>query len=126
MMSCRHSGAMTLARSKTFTLGIFGTKITAEHLVERPEHEVDPLLEGDEEAGHSLIGDGQPPGRTLREEIRDDAAAAADHVPVANDTEFRLMKPRVGVGRDKQFVGAELGGAIEVDRVRGLVRAEGQ
>ena len=66
------------------------------------------------------------PVRGLLLEQRDDAAAAADDVAVADDREAGgelVARGRVGVALGEDLLGAELGRAVEVDRVDGLVGA---
>ena len=98
--------------------------LAAVHPADRRQHQRHALIERDPEARHVRVGDRQHTAGALRREERNHAAAAADDVPVADAGEPRAGTATVRVGRDEQFVGAQLRRAVEVDRVGGLVGAE--
>ena len=69
-------------------VGILGTKTSPPvHLFDAADDEAHALIQGEPEAGHALVGDGEPPDSALLEEDRHHAAAAADHVAVADAAE---------------------------------------
>ena len=53
-----------------------------------------------------------------------DGAAASRHVAVADDGKADVLRPRVGVGRDEELVGNQLGSAVKIHRVHRLVGGE--
>ncbi len=79
----------------------------------------------DPEAGHPLVGDRELPGLELLLEQGDDRAPGADDVAVPNTGEAGVEGGGVGVALDDDLLLAELGGAVEVDRVHGLVGRQG-
>jgi hypothetical protein len=88
------------------------------------QDEVDRLVERDPEARHPLVGDVDDPRAGLLAEHRHHAAAAADDVAVAHGREARRAAAGVRHRLREQLLGAQLGRAVEVDRVDGLVGAE--
>lgn len=96
-------------------------------LGERLDDEPDALVEGDPEARHAEVGDGEL-GRAapdqLVEEWNDRSPGARD-IAVAHDGEGRARLAAVGVRGDEELVRDELGAAVEVHRVHGLVGGEG-
>lgn len=97
------------------------------HAGEVGQHELDPLLQGEPETGHLGMGNGQAAGPFLDQAIEEGhhGAARPHHVAVAHHGEDGRVLARHIIGGHEQLVGAELGGAIEVDRVGGLVGGEG-
>lgn len=61
----------------------------------------------------------------MLEEERDDRASASNHVAVADHGEASAALAGVVVGGDEDFVRAELGGSVKVDRIHGFVGGEG-
>ena len=93
------------------------------HHLHAGQHEIDALGQGDPETGHALVGDGQAVGAVgdqLLEE-RHDAAARAEHIAIAHHREAGAVGAGQVVGGDENLVRGQLGGAVEVDRVGGLV-----
>ena len=66
------------------------------------------------------------PAPPLFQKNRDHATAAAHHVPVPRATEARISSARIRIGLHKHFFRAQLGGAVEIDRIHRLVGAERQ
>jgi len=95
------------------------------HLLDATDHEPDSLLQRDPEAGHALVRDRKRPSFPLFEKQGDDAAAAADHVAIADATETNLLRPGIGIALNHEFLGAQFCGAVQVDRVHRFVRAQG-
>ena len=97
--------------------------LAAVHPLKILEDEIHALLERDPEAGHLGVGDRQviAASGNLAPEKRHDRAARANHVAVAHDGEARPVPAGEVVCRDKQLVGHELRGAVQVDRVGRLV-----
>src|SRR5581483_11347461 len=91
--------------------------LAAVHALETHENEPDRLLQSDPEARHLGVGHRQHAGGAHFLKKRNHAAAAAHDVAVAHHAEARAVAPRVAVGGDEELVGAELGGAVEIDRV---------
>lgn len=91
------------------------------------QHELHSLLQGEPEAGHLGMGDGQAAGAFLDQSVEEGhhRAAGSHHVAVAHYGEDGRVPARHIIGGHEQLVGAELGGTIEVDRVGGLVGGEG-
>src|SRR5262245_14213659 len=98
--------------------------LAAPHQLRAADGEVDALGERDPEAGHRPIGHGHAPRRPLRREERDHAAAAPDDVAVAHDAEHGSPRVAVDVALDEKLLAAQLGGAVQIDRVDRLVRAD--
>src|SRR6266851_5510265 len=71
-----------------------------------------------------ILGTKTPP--PLFQKNRDHAPPAAHHVPVPRAAETRIFRARVGVGLHKHFFRAQLGGAVQIDRIHSLVGAERQ
>lgn len=105
--------------------GILGMKISPTGLGHGVQHQVDGLVQGDPEAGHALVGDREAAGPGLLLEQGDDRAPGPHHVAVADTGEAGVEGRRVGVALDDDLLLAEFGGAVEVDRVDGLVGGEG-
>src|SRR5581483_11228588 len=96
------------------------------HALNAFHYETHALLEGDPEARHTRIGDRDFSPLALLEEHRDHADSAADDISVAGATEARILRSGICVGLHEHFLGTELGRAIEIDRVYGLVGTECQ
>ena len=97
------------------------------HAPEVVQHEVHALLQGDPETRHPLVGDRQVRaalGDQLVEEGHDRAARTC-HIAVAHDGKARAAGADHVVGSDKQLVRGQLGGAVQVDRIGGLVGGQG-
>src|SRR5208282_461006 len=99
---------------------------TAMHLLDTTNHQPDPLLGCDPEAGHPRIGDGDLAALALLLEYWNHATPAAQHVSVARTTEPSILRAGVGVRLNKHFFRAEFGRAIKVDRVYRFVGAQSQ
>ena len=100
--------------------------LAAAHPLDAAEHEADALVERQPEPRHAAVGHGDPAAGPLRAEDRNDASPAAQHVAVAGATEPGSAGGRIGVALHQQFFGAEFRGAVEVDRVDGLVGAQAE
>ena len=97
------------------------------HAGEVGQHELDPLLQGEPETGHLGMGNGQAAGPFLDQAIKEGhhRAPGADHVAITYHGENGGVFARHIIGGDEQLVGAEFGGAIQVDRIGRLVGGEG-
>ena len=98
--------------------------LASDHVVEREEHEVDGLLEGDPEARHALVGDREAALTHLLAEDGDDRSSRTDHVSVPDAGESRLGERRVRVALHDDLLCTQLRGAVQVHRVHGLVGGE--
>ena len=81
------------------------------------------MRQGDPEAGHARIGDRQAVG-AVRDQLLEEghhAAARAEHIAIAHHRKAGAVGAGQIVGGDENLVGGELGGAIEIDRIGGLV-----
>ena len=102
--------------------GDFGDKqFAAPGGLQRVQYHIDALLQGDVEAGHVRIGDGQHALLPLFEKEGDDGAVGAHDVAVAHHRKDDGVVAFDVVGSDKQFVGGQLGGAVQVDGRTGFV-----
>ncbi len=79
------------------------------------------ILEPDPEPGHARIGDRQLAVLGTLLEERNHAAARSDHIAVTHHRKARTISSRKMITRDKEFVGTQLGRAVEIDRVDRLV-----
>ena len=68
--------------------------LAAPHVLESLQNELDPLAERDPKPGHAGVGDRDGSGLTLGHEKRNDTAARADHVAVADDRELGAVETR--------------------------------
>ena len=64
------------------------------------------------------------PRQLLLLKNRDHASPAPHHISITRATEPRLLGTRVGIGLHKHFLGAQLRGAVQVDRVDGFIGAQ--
>ena len=94
------------------------------HVGQGLEDQGDAIVEGDVEAGHALVGDGEDTFGPLLQEEGDDAAAAPHDVAVAHHGELDVALSLEVVGGDEKLVGTKLGGAVKVDGGGRLVGAE--
>src|SRR6185437_3058356 len=97
--------------------------LAAAHHLHARQHEVYALGQRDPEPRHAGIGDRQAVGtfgRKLVEE-RDNRATAANHIAIAHHGELGTVGAGQIVGGDEDLVGSKLGGAVEIDRIGGLV-----
>ena len=62
----------------------------------------------------------------LLQKHRNHAAPAAHDVAVAGATETRVLSSSIGVGLNKHFLGAKLGGAVKIRRIHRFVRTQRQ
>ena len=85
------------------------------------DHEVDPLLQGQPEPSHPVVGQGDLAEPALLEEERDHTAPAADDVPVPDARKAGVLGAGVGVALDEELLGAGFLPHVEVDRVDRLV-----
>src|SRR5690606_32752315 len=106
--------------------GYFGYEdFTAFGVFNGPQHHVNAFLQADIEAGHARIGDRQHAGFATTQEKWNDRAAAAHDIAVAHHRETDVAITANVVGGGKQLVGAQFGGAIQIDRGGGFVGAQG-
>lgn len=101
-------------------------RLATRRLGQRLDDELDALLERNPEARHAHVGDGEL-RRALADELveeRDDRAAGARDVAIANDRERGARLAAVGVSRYEQLVGDELRAAVEVHRIHRFVGGE--
>ncbi len=96
----------------------------APHMRQCIEHQTHALLQGDVKAGHAGIGDGKYTFVALFQEKGNHAPAAAHDVPVAHHRKDNIPLPLEIVGGSKQFIRAQLGSTIQVNRCRRLVGTE--
>ena len=91
------------------------------------DDELDTLFQTDPEASHAVIGNRKFRHALLDQalEERNDGSAASRHISVADDGEGDVLFARIGIGGNEQFVRNQLGSAVEVDRIHGLVRGKG-
>ncbi len=107
--------------------GDLGNKnLAAVHLLQAADHELHALLERQPESGHASIGNRDLPAPALFQKNRDHASPAAHHVPIARTTEARIFRACIGIGLHKHLLRAQLGGAVEIDRIHRLVGRERQ
>src|SRR5262245_33858548 len=105
------------------TRNLRNKNFAAQHLFRASQNEGHTLLERNQKPSHLRMGYCQATGRTLRQEIRNDTTAAADHISIPNDAEARSVKSGICVCRHEQLVGAELRSTIQVNWIRRLVGA---
>ena len=98
--------------------------LTTQSTLESAEDHLHPLLECDVETGHVGVGDGQHAGSPPLHEEGDDGPARPHDIAIADDTEAQVAGTFYIASGDKELVGAELGGAIEIDGGRRLVSGE--
>src|SRR5262245_17056459 len=89
------------------------------------DSKLDALLEPDPESRHAGISHRHRARGSLRAEERDHAAPATDDVAVAYDRRHGAARMTVRIGLDDQFLGTELRRAVEINRIHGLVGADG-
>jgi len=99
-------------------------ELSSPHVLEGKQYQLNAFFEQDVEPRHALVGDGKHTGLPFFQEERDHTAPAAHDVAVTDDRELDVAMAFVIVGRGEQLVRAELGGTIQVDGRRSLVRAE--
>src|SRR5437868_11375544 len=96
------------------------------HLLDATQHKPYSLLQRQPETAHTRIGNRDRPPLPLLHKYRDDAAAAAHYVSVARATEARVLPSGVRVCLHKHLLGAELGRAVEINRIDSLIRTQRQ
>ena len=104
-----------------------GKDFAAMHRVDAGEDEVDSVLQGDPEARHPRIRNRQavgPPGDEPPEH-GDHTATRPDDVAIAHHREPGAVAAAQMIGGDEYLVRGQLAGAIEIDRIRGLVGRQG-
>src|SRR5579862_638485 len=94
------------------------------HLFDRGNHKTYTVLQSKPEARHPWIGNGDAAALALFEKNRYHTAAAANYVSVAGATESSLLRARVGIRLHEHFLGTQFGGAVQIDRIDSLIRAE--
>src|ERR1700722_4162315 len=100
--------------------------LTAMHLFQASDYELNALFQSQPEARHTRIRDGDFGGAPQCQKNRNDASAAAYYVAVPGATESCISSASVGIRVHKHFFGAELGRAVEINRIDGFVGAEGE
>ena len=128
-------GAIIAERTERIRLGMafniipqwnplrFAEDFATLHGGEAGQNEVHSLVESDPEARHTLVGD-RKRGRALVDqspEKGNHAAARTDDIAVADNGEPRTVAPAQMVRRGEYLVRGKLAGAVEVDRIGGLV-----
>lgn len=98
--------------------------LTTQGVLQREENHIDAFLEGDVETGHFGIGDGQDAGFPFFQKEGDHGSAGAHDISVADDAEGEIAVAADVVCGDEEFVGAKLGGPVEVDGRGGFVGAQ--
>ncbi len=58
-------------------------------------------------------------------EERNNGSAASCYVAVTDDGEADILASGIGVGSNEQLIGYQLGTAIQIDRIDGLIRRQG-
>src|SRR5216684_6139181 len=119
------SGSDGLCQVQQSHAGNLGNKnLAAVHLLHAADHKLHALFQRQPESSHSRIGDRDLPAPALFEKNRDHAAPAAHYVTVTRTAEARIFRARVSVGLHKHFFRAQLGGAVQIDRIHRLVGTE--
>src|ERR1022692_205236 len=99
---------------------------SSRHGFDRRQNKSHALLDGHPEACHTRVRYGDPAGLALLTKKRDHASTASHHVSVAYATEANWIATAIGIRLYEQFLGDELGGAVQIDGVDGLVGAQRQ
>ena len=90
-MRVSHCGAMARARSMMFMLGILGTnRLPPAHIFKANEYKLCRLLQRNPKAGHVRIGNRQIAVVLEFHKIGDNTAAAAHHIAVPDNAEYRF------------------------------------
>lgn len=91
------------------------------------DHQFHALLQADPETGHAVIGDGKLLTAVFNNvmEERNNGSAASCYVAVTDDGEADILASGIGVGSNEQLIGYQLGTAIQIDRIDGLIRRQG-
>src|SRR5690606_28010474 len=80
---------------------LFHIDLSALHVLERMPYKLDPLLKGNHEAGHALVGNGQHPFIFDRHEKWDNRATRAHYVAVTHYGKTSTLPSRIGVTCNK-------------------------
>src|SRR5688572_30546924 len=83
MAAARADNAGQIGHAHARNLGHIN--LSAKHLRETPNNQLHAFIQRDQKARHPLIGDCESPGVTLRQEVRNDAAAATHYVSIPYD-----------------------------------------
>src|SRR6185436_17887848 len=122
MTRCSHSGATAVATSTMRYEGIFGTRISPPQQLSIAHSTMSTPSRS--EILKRVIAGSVMVSAPVTLEQRDDRTAAAHDVAVAHDGEPHVTLALDVVGRDEQLVRAQLGGTVQVDGRRRLVRRQ--
>src|SRR5579863_5271379 len=100
--------------------------LSSMHLLDTADDETHTLLERQPETRHPGIGERDPPQPLLLLKDRDHTTATSNHVPVSRTAKPCFLASRISIRLHQHFLGAELGCSVNIDRIAGLVGAEGQ
>lgn len=102
-------------------------ELSTEVVAECPHHQIDTFLEGDVEARHPHVGDGEFRGAFVAQldEQGDDRSPRTHHIAIADHRETEVTGTLDVVGGNEELVAGQLGGTIEVDWGTGLVGGQG-